>query len=93
MDPWRIAARILFAYVFVLVLVRITGRRTVRQSDLPSFVVALIIGDMFDDLIWSEVPVAQFVVGLVTLFAVHLLATMARAASGLREWRRRSATD
>jgi uncharacterized membrane protein YcaP (DUF421 family) len=34
MDPGRTALRVLLAYVFVLVLLRVSGRRTVRQGDV-----------------------------------------------------------
>lgn len=88
MDPLRIVVRVVFAFVFMLVLVRLTGRRTIATGDLSSFVVAVIIGDMFDDLFWAEVPIAEFVVGVGTLFGLHLMMATSRYASGGREWRR-----
>ena len=88
MDPLRIVVRIVFAYVVVLAFTRISGHRTIQQSDVPSFVVALVIGDMFDDVFWSEVPVAQFVVGAATLFLMHLRISGQIFHTGLRNWRR-----
>jgi uncharacterized membrane protein YcaP (DUF421 family) len=90
MDPLRILVRVLFAYFWVLALVRATGRRTVKQGDIPSFVLALIIGDMSDDLFWAEVSAAQFVAGVGTLAFVHLWATIGRSGAGRRAWRRSS---
>jgi uncharacterized membrane protein YcaP (DUF421 family) len=93
MDPVRTAVRVLLAYVFVLVLLRVSGRRTVRQGDVPSFVVALVIGDMFDGFFWGEIPAAQFAVGVGTLMTTHLLAGVGRFHSGLRTWRERAGGD
>jgi uncharacterized membrane protein YcaP (DUF421 family) len=90
MDPLRVAVRAAFGFVVAVALVRLSGKRTVKQGDPTSFVVALVIGDMFDDLFWAEVPAAEFVVGVGTLVILHLLNTMTAAASGARIWRARS---
>lgn len=86
MDPFRIVIRIVFAYVFALVLVRIAGHREIKQVDPHSFIVALIAGDLFDDLFWLEVPAAQFVVALGSLFLIHILASLQWFHSGRRTW-------
>jgi uncharacterized membrane protein YcaP (DUF421 family) len=88
MDPARIGVRVLFAYIWALILVRISGKRTIRGGDVPSFIVAVVIGDMFDDLFWAEVSMAQFVIGLGALMLAHLGATITRATTGGRIWRR-----
>jgi uncharacterized membrane protein YcaP (DUF421 family) len=87
MDPARIIVRVLFAYVWALILVRLSGKRTIRQADVPSFVVAVVIGDMFDDLFWAEVSFAQFVTGLGALMVAHIGATITNAATGGRAGR------
>jgi len=87
MDPWRIALRAVFVYLFALALVRASGKRSVKHADLTSFVLALILGDMFDDALWAEVSMAQFVVGSGTLTLVHLLASVGTAARQRRQWR------
>ena len=71
MDPLRIAVRALLAYVFLLVLVRVSGKRTVKHSSAFDFTVALIIGDMTDDLLLAEVNASEFVIGAGTVFFVH----------------------
>jgi uncharacterized membrane protein YcaP (DUF421 family) len=87
MDPLRVAVRAAFAFVFTVAVIRLSGKRTVKQGDATSFVVALIIGDMFDDLFWAEVPAAQFVVGVGTLVVAHMVNTIAAASSRGRRWR------
>jgi len=86
MDPLRIAVRVFAAYVFALILTRISGHRTVKHADAPTFVVALVIGDMFDDFFWGEVPAAQFVVGVGTLFLIQVWMKVTSAKAGMRGW-------
>lgn len=87
MDPFRLAVRVLFAYVFAQALVRASGKRAVKQGDSPSFVLAVIVGDMFDDLFWAEVPAAQFVVATGTLVLMHVMASLTLFRAGERKWR------
>ena len=89
MDPLRLMVRTAFGFVFIFVLLRISGERTVKQADSASFVIALIIGDMFDDLIWAEVAASQFVIGVGTLLLVHLLVSENTFRTGTRAWQRR----
>jgi uncharacterized membrane protein YcaP (DUF421 family) len=88
MDLWRIAVRALFMYVLALALVRLGGKRTIGQSDVPSFVVVLVIGDMFDDVLWAEVAVSQFVAGVGALLLVHVYAGLALFRTADRQWKR-----
>ena len=78
MQLLGIIARAALSYVVLLTFVRISGKRTIRQGTAFDFTVALIVGDMVDDVIWAEVGVAQFVVACSTLFAVHWLAQILR---------------
>ena len=78
MDPLRIAVRAVFAYVVLLALVRVSGKRTVKQGSPFDFTIALILGDMVDDAVWAEVPLSTFVVATATLVATHVLADVAR---------------
>lgn len=83
MDPWRIAVRALVAYLYVLVLARISGKRVVGQATPINFVVAVVVGDLFDDLMWAEVTAAQFLAAAGSLFvadtAVELASYKSRA--------------
>jgi len=87
-DPLRLIVRIVFGYVVVLAFVRICGHREVKQADLHSFIVALIIGDLFDDLFWQEVPAAQFVVAVATLFILQIATSLQWLHGGRRQWQR-----
>ena len=91
MDPLRLIVRVLFGYFFALALMRAAGKRTVKQGDASSFVLAVIVGDLFDDLFWAEVPAAQFVVATGTLVLLHVMASVAVYRAGVRNWRRPAA--
>ena len=75
MDPLRTAIRCIVAYLFLLVLFRLAGKRSIRSGSPFDFVLALTIGDLIDDAVWAEVPVAQFVVAATTLVLTKLLMT------------------
>jgi uncharacterized membrane protein YcaP (DUF421 family) len=76
MQLHAIALRALFAFFFLLIMVRLSGKRTVYQGTPMDFVVALIMGDMIDDLLWAEVSASQFTVGVGMLFIVHVATSM-----------------
>ena len=80
MDPLRIAVRCLVAYVFLLTVLRLAGKQTVHQGTTFDFVLALILGDLIDDVLWAEVPVAQFIVATTTLVLLKLMATLPNVA-------------
>jgi uncharacterized membrane protein YcaP (DUF421 family) len=88
MDPLRIVVRVVFAFLIALAFVRVSGHRAIKRGDLSSFIVAVVIGDLFDDLFWSEVAAAQFVVAVGTLVVVHLTMGAGLFGSATREWSR-----
>ncbi len=75
MDPIRIAVRAAFAYVFLLLLLRLAGKTAVHQGRPFDFVLALVMGDIVDDVLWNEVPIAQFVVAAASLVFMKLAVT------------------
>jgi uncharacterized membrane protein YcaP (DUF421 family) len=91
MDPLRLVVRVIFAYLFALALMRVSGKRAVKQGDAPSFVLALILGDMFDDLFWAEISASQFVVATGTLVLMHVTASVTLFRAGQRRWRQAAA--
>jgi uncharacterized membrane protein YcaP (DUF421 family) len=76
MDPLRIAIRAIAAFLFLMALLRLSGKRTIYQGTAFDFVLALVLGDMIDNAIFNEVPFIQFVVGSITLIGTKLLVTL-----------------
>jgi uncharacterized membrane protein YcaP (DUF421 family) len=72
MDPLRIVLRALFAYVVLLVLLRLAGKRTVHHASAFDFVLAIAIGDLVDNAIWAEVPLVEFCVAATTLLLAQI---------------------
>jgi len=72
-----IAIRLSFMYLYALTLLRLSGKQSMSSLSAMDFIVGLIIGDLFDDVIWAEIPVIQGVVGLATVILVHVLVTFA----------------
>lgn len=85
MDPLRIIVRVACSYVLLLILLRISGKHTVKQSGPVDFTLVLILGDLVDDVVWADVSVALFAVASGMLLAVHTVFDMARyRAASLR---------
>jgi uncharacterized membrane protein YcaP (DUF421 family) len=68
-----IVFRVSIMYLYALALVRISGKQTLGQLTPMDFVVTLIIGDLFDDVFWGEVPIVLAMVGFATIVLAHLL--------------------
>jgi len=85
MDPLRIVIRILFAYIVLLALIRLSGKRMVKQGSPFDFTVALIVGDLVDDFLWAEVEGSAFVIAAGMLLAVHTAVDLMRYRAGA--WR------
>jgi uncharacterized membrane protein YcaP (DUF421 family) len=86
MDPLRLVARVVFAYVFALALFRVSGKRSVLHGDTTGFVLAIVVGDLFDDIFWAEVPAAQFIVATGTLMLSHVIVSLGVFHAGARTW-------
>lgn len=72
-----IALRVSVMYFYALTIVRLSGRRTIGAAAPLDFVVTLIIGDMFDDVFWAEIPLAQGIVGMTTIAVLHIVVAYA----------------
>lgn len=77
MDLVGIVVRITITYVFLLIILRLAGKRTIREGTPFDLVVALILGDFPDDVIWGEVPVAQGIVAIGSIMTLHLMVSYA----------------
>ncbi len=60
MSLGQIAVRALVAYLYLLFIARISGKRVISQATPFDFIVALILGDVIDDALWAEVSMAKF---------------------------------
>jgi uncharacterized membrane protein YcaP (DUF421 family) len=72
-EPLALALRALFAFVVLLLSMRLSGKRSISQATPFDFVLALVVGDMVDDVSWREVNPSQFVVGVAMLAGAHTL--------------------
>jgi uncharacterized membrane protein YcaP (DUF421 family) len=70
-----------FAYVVLLALMRFSGKRVVSQAGALDFVIALVIGDLIDDLMWAEVSAAKFAAASGGIVLAGLLLELASYAS------------
>lgn len=75
LDLTGIIFRVSIMYLYVLALVRISGKQSIGQLTAMDLVVTLIIGDLFDDVFWAEVPLMQGMVGFATVVLSHMLVT------------------
>lgn len=72
MDPLQLALtalRALAVYGFVLLLIRLLGKRTVGNFSAFDLLVALMLGEVVDEIIYGDVSMAQ---GAVALGAIAL---------------------
>jgi uncharacterized membrane protein YcaP (DUF421 family) len=86
MSLLRIAVRGVVAYVFLLALIRVSGKRLVSEATGMQFVLAIIIGDLVDDAMFATIPFAHFIAAAGTLTLLHLVTAMA-AMSDVRIWK------
>jgi uncharacterized membrane protein YcaP (DUF421 family) len=70
-DLTGIATRALVAYVVLLILVRASGKNSVRHGTTFDFIISVVIGDIVDDAILAEVAPVKFLVAAVALFVTH----------------------
>src|SRR5574338_262717 len=68
-----VALRVSIMYVYALALLRLSGKRTISELTVLDFAVATIIGDMFDDVFWAEIPLSQGLTGMTTIILLHVL--------------------
>jgi len=81
MHPTHIAVRALAAFLFLLILLRLSGKRAVAQASPFDFVLALILGELVDKFLTARVEARQFLVAAGTLSLVHGFTSVASHAS------------
>ena len=76
-DFLGIALRVSVTYVYALLILRLSGKQSITSMTPLDFIVGLIIGDLFDNIIWADVPLAQGLVGMTTILCLHGLLAVA----------------
>jgi uncharacterized membrane protein YcaP (DUF421 family) len=74
MDPHELmltAARAAAVYVFMLIVIRALGKRTVGNFSAFDLLVALMLGEVVDEIIYGDV---RFIEGAVAVVAIATLA-------------------
>jgi uncharacterized membrane protein YcaP (DUF421 family) len=86
LDLTGIIFRVSIMYVYALALVRIAGKQSLGQLTPMDFVVTLVIGDLFDDVFWAEVPLVQGMVGFASMVLIHMLVTFVTSRNTSIYW-------
>jgi len=81
-----IIVRVSIMYLYALALVRISGKATLGQLTPMDFIVTLIIGDLFDDIFWAEVPVLQGMVAFAIIVLAHIFVTFVTSRNASLYW-------
>lgn len=63
------AARGLFVYVLMLIVIRVLGKRTVGNFTAFDLLVALMLGEVVDEIIYGDVSLAQGAVAILVVAA------------------------
>lgn len=86
MDPQALLAtalRVVVIYLFLLLLMRLLGKRTVGNFSAFDLIVALLLGELVDAPIYGDVPLSQ---GLVAMGMVADLAFLDASLSHRSRW-------
>src|SRR5688500_14131183 len=65
------ALRASVIYVFLLLVIRILGKRTVGNFSAFDLIVALILGEVVDEPIYGDVPMLQAMMAIAIIAAWH----------------------
>jgi len=67
------ALRASFVYFFLLLIVRVLGKREIGNTSAFDLIVALILGEVVDEIIYGDVTILQGVVAIVVVAIWHLV--------------------
>lgn len=67
------ALRASFVYLFLLIVVRVLGKREVGATSAFDLIVALILGEVVDEIIYADVTILQGVVAIGVVAVWHLV--------------------
>lgn len=80
MDPQElliIAGRATIVYFFLLIVVRLLGKREIGTHSAFDLIVALILGEMVDEAIFGDVTLLEFGVAAVVIALWHVVNSFA----------------
>jgi uncharacterized membrane protein YcaP (DUF421 family) len=67
------ALRVAITYVYILLLVRLSGKRSIKNATVLDFIVVLIVGDLFDNAYLAQSPYSDAVVAMSVVVILHAL--------------------
>jgi len=67
------ALRASFVYFFLLIVVRVLGKREIGNTSAFDLIVALILGEVVDEIIYGDVTILQGVIAIVVVAIWHLV--------------------
>jgi uncharacterized membrane protein YcaP (DUF421 family) len=67
------ALRASFVYLFLLLVVRFLGKREIGNTSAFDLVVALILGEVVDEIIYGDVTILQGVIAIVVVGLWHVV--------------------
>ena len=74
MEPGELAltaARAVAVYIVMLAVIRLSGKRTIGNFSAFDFLVALMLGEVVDELIYGDVSMAQGFIAVGVVAALH----------------------
>jgi uncharacterized membrane protein YcaP (DUF421 family) len=77
------ALRASFVYLFLLLVVRVLGKREIGATSAFDLVVALILGEVVDEIIYGDVTILQGMIAIVVVAIWHLVNSWASFKSEL----------
>ena len=73
MELLYTALRATFVYVFLLTVVRLLGKREIGNTSAFDLIVALILGEVVDEIIYGDVTILQGVTAIVVVAIWHVV--------------------
>ena len=67
------ALRATFVYFFLLLIIRVLGKREIGATSAFDLIVALILGEVVDEIIYADVTIPQGVVAILVVAMWHLV--------------------
>ena len=81
MEIQSIAIRVVFAWVFLTVLLRLSGKESVSQLSGRALIVTIVTSDLIDDFLFAAVSASEFVTAAGTLMLCWSLLSLAAVYS------------